>query len=219
MTSDDGGELSDQVARNILELRQSRGWTRKDLAERCKSVGAAEVTTTVLVNIESGRRDKHGRRTRKITIDEVAALARALDVPPVLLVYPLGKEPECVMATTERWNTWLAVRWFSGEGPDPVEPDGEREVGNPVLKLYRRHQAAIGAWKRALWDAKVAPLWGRVHEKDEAARQRVADALNQAEAAAMEIATARVTMAELGYPLPDLPTDFASPDAPVRKEE
>lgn len=215
MTNDADGLLSDQVARGILEMRQVRGWTRQDLAARCASIGSPEITPTVLVNIEGGRRDEAGRRRRKVTIDEVTVLAQALEVPPLLLIYPLGREPECMMTPVERRDTWLAVRWFSGEWPDNMEPDDERQAGNPVLKLFRRHQAAIVAWKCALWDAKVAPLWGRVHKKDDAARERVGNALDQAEAAAMEIASARVTMSELGYPLPDLPEGFTSPEAPA----
>lgn len=49
-----------------------------------------EITAQSVSNIETGRRDKDGRRRRFVTVDELIALAVALQVAPVhLLSKPL----------------------------------------------------------------------------------------------------------------------------------
>ena len=77
------GQISDAVAAAIRETRKQRGWNAADLAARCGAIGAGAITANVIENIESGRR-KDGKRTRDITVDELAAIAQALGVPPAV---------------------------------------------------------------------------------------------------------------------------------------
>lgn len=82
MTDDRLGEaVSDVAVARIREARKTRGWRTSDLAGRCAETGHPELTRAVLENIESGRR-QDGRRTRHITVDELYALARALECKP-----------------------------------------------------------------------------------------------------------------------------------------
>jgi hypothetical protein len=57
-----------------------------ELAARCAELGAGHLTENVIENIESGRRDKQGRRRRDVTVDELLTLAVALNVAPVHLL-------------------------------------------------------------------------------------------------------------------------------------
>ena len=86
MTSLRASELAGD---RIKQIRQRRGWTAGQLAERCKEIGAPEITVSVIANIETGRKDKDGLRRRDVTVDELFAFAYALEVPPVLLTVPL----------------------------------------------------------------------------------------------------------------------------------
>lgn len=76
--------LSDLAGLNIRTIRKERGWTVAELAERCARIGAEDLTASAITNIELGRRD------RRVTVDELAALAEALMVTPAVLVPVMG---------------------------------------------------------------------------------------------------------------------------------
>ncbi|GGL30343.1 hypothetical protein GCM10010095_14340 [Streptomyces anthocyanicus] len=77
---------SDIAAERIREVRRKRGLTAAQLAKRCADIGAPEITAQSVSNIETGRRDKEGRRRRFVTVDELVALSVALEVAPVHLL-------------------------------------------------------------------------------------------------------------------------------------
>jgi len=72
--------ISDVVASRVQQLRERRGWSARQLAEACAATGNPQLTESVVANIESGRRDKQGRRRRGVSVDELVAFAQALDV-------------------------------------------------------------------------------------------------------------------------------------------
>lgn len=80
-----GETLSDLVAERIVRWRKERGLSREQLAGECARRGAPGLTVESFANIESGRR-KNGVRRRMVTIDEVAVIASALGISPLLLV-------------------------------------------------------------------------------------------------------------------------------------
>jgi transcriptional regulator with XRE-family HTH domain len=79
--------MSDVVASRVQQFRKRRGWSGRRLAEACAATGNPQITESVVANIESGRRDEHGRRRRDVTVDELVAFARALDVSVALLLW------------------------------------------------------------------------------------------------------------------------------------
>jgi transcriptional regulator with XRE-family HTH domain len=79
--------MSDVVANRVQQLRKRRGWSARRLAEACAATGSPQLTESVIANIESGRRDEHSRRRRDVTVDELIAFARALDVSVGLLLW------------------------------------------------------------------------------------------------------------------------------------
>lgn len=109
---------SDVVAERVAASRRKRGWTARQLAERCAELGATQITAATLANIESGRRDKDGRRRRDVSVDELLALALALDVAPVHLLVPERVEPYQVTPTVEN-DTVLVRNWVRGFVPLP----------------------------------------------------------------------------------------------------
>jgi hypothetical protein len=102
-----------------------------------------------LTNIESGRRQA-GRRRREISLDELVVLARALDVPPILLLFPVGTAPETEIGPGAAVPTWHAVRWFIGE----ERLDGRSTDTDPAavpMTIFRRHQALETEYVRSRW--------------------------------------------------------------------
>jgi transcriptional regulator with XRE-family HTH domain len=97
-------------------VRKRRDWSAADLAARCAALGAADLTENVIENIES-RSARASKRPRPVTVDELLALALALDAPPLyLLVPPDGPdEPYPVTATVSDSRRRVAV-WIKGGG-------------------------------------------------------------------------------------------------------
>jgi transcriptional regulator with XRE-family HTH domain len=81
---------SDAVVWQLKDLRKKRGWSAAQLAEECAKAGFPQLTESVIANIESGRPDDQGRRRRAVTVDELWAFARTLDVPMGSLLWPLA---------------------------------------------------------------------------------------------------------------------------------
>lgn len=111
--------MSDIVAERVQQVRKRRGWTVKQLAERCAEIGAEELTAQALYNIGNGRRDEAGHRRRFVTVDEVVALALALDVAPVHLVIPpdAADEDEYRITPTSVVSVRDVRAWFRGYYP------------------------------------------------------------------------------------------------------
>lgn len=115
------GPPSDVVAERVREVRKRRGWTPHQLAQECADVGL-QLSANAIENIESGRRDKNGRRRRHITVDELIGLAFALDVAPVHLVFPLDEDGSYALTPLRKTGNTAGIRniefargWFRGE--------------------------------------------------------------------------------------------------------
>ena len=78
---------SDLAGRRIRHLRNGKGWTGKDLAEKCAKAGMPEITRPVITDLETRR-----RASRRITADELLVLAHILGVEPLDLLLPAAGE-------------------------------------------------------------------------------------------------------------------------------
>jgi transcriptional regulator with XRE-family HTH domain len=78
-----GETLSDVVAGRVQQLRKGKGWSVARLAAECASTGTPHLNANVLTNLLARR-----ERRRDVTVDEAAALARALGVPLYRLLPP-----------------------------------------------------------------------------------------------------------------------------------
>ncbi|MFH8539465.1 helix-turn-helix domain-containing protein [Streptomyces tendae] len=112
--------MSDLVAERVQQVRKKRGWTVKQLAERCAELGAPELTAQALYNLENGRRDDSGRRRRDVTVDELLKLAYVLSVAPLhLLVPPIDGNEVAPYRFIEGVTTTpgIARAWIRGKTP------------------------------------------------------------------------------------------------------
>jgi transcriptional regulator with XRE-family HTH domain len=106
---------SDLVAGRIQANRQARGWSAKELAARCASFGASDLTAAVIANIETGRRNSAGRRRRDVTVDELFALSLALEVTPVDLLQIAGQGTIVQITPDVGASSEELLPWLKGE--------------------------------------------------------------------------------------------------------
>jgi len=83
----------------------------QQLSDACAELGAS-IERSVISNLEN-------RRRATVSLSELMALSRALNVPPLLLAFPIGREQETEVLPGQSVATWSAAAWFSGEGGFP----------------------------------------------------------------------------------------------------
>lgn len=111
-------EVSEVVGRRVREIRLRANLTGTDLARRCADLGMQHLSTATISNIETGRRDGNGHRTRTVTVDELLTLAEALNVSPVDLLVPEGDPGGQYWTTpTTAVTNHYVIAWLGGEQP------------------------------------------------------------------------------------------------------
>ena len=225
--------LSDVVAEQIRRRRNSLGLTRHDLAKRCKDLGVPELTYASLTNIETGRKE-NGQRRRLVTVEELATIARALGIPPVLLLFPVGRTQEMELLPGQAVPPGAALAWFTGERCYPSEgiPQGavDEATGLPEwyanglpewcaaldanweqaaapVALWRQHAAQVRRWSQAPAEARRKDDGEDVTEAE--FRARLA---NTQRAAEQELQRTRDMMRMLGLTPPALPDELQHVD-------
>lgn len=101
--------VANRVAQEVRHHREQRGMSAKDLSDACKEQGLT-FSRSAIANFESGRRPT-------ISVAELAVLGRALDVPPIELLFPVGRQEEVEVLPGQELPPWVALRWFAGEEP------------------------------------------------------------------------------------------------------
>lgn len=165
------------VAEQIHRHRKARGWSAQKLSDACAELGM-DFPRTTLADLETGRRGH-------ISVAELLVLARALDVPPLLLMFPVGAGEETEVLPGQSRASFRAAQWFTGEGSFPGPDDANTVIAaSPQnsgaawpLVLYRAHDRAFEEEMRALALAK---------DMDERAAASASDAAREAFAAAAD---------------------------------
>jgi hypothetical protein len=103
--------------------------TGQQLADRCAELGLP-LDRTVLAKMEHGAR-------QTLTVGELLVLARALGVPPLALVFPIGAAKQAEVLPGQMADTWQAAKWVTGEDGFPGDLAASPHAGN--LFLYRQH--------------------------------------------------------------------------------
>lgn len=109
------------------------------LSDACSEFGHA-VPRAVLTNLENGRRPT-------ISLAELLVIARALEVPPVLLLSPLGQADRVEILPGVLVNPWYALKWFAGEEDAADLPQRTASHGSPrgkdgtwIVRMFRDHE-------------------------------------------------------------------------------
>lgn len=203
------GRVTGHAIEEIKRLREAKEpkWSAQRLADECKKLGL-DISRATISDLENHRRANFG-------IPELLVMARALDIPPLLLIFPVGSKEETEVLPGESRPTFRAALWFTGEAASParatddgeviVEPDRTGE-GRP-LALYRTHDeefrkeigsvneaAKMGEMAAALPDSQresAASVTAMLHEAA-AAHRRNGELIREQAAAEGLIPPARI---------------------------
>jgi len=134
------------VADQVHHHRKARGWSAQKLSDACAGLGM-EFPRSTLADLESGRRVH-------ISVAELLVLARALNVPPVVLLVPVGTEASAEILPDVSRPPFRAAQWITGEAPFPGEDDEAylrsiaadwRAAYGGALELYRAYEREVSA--------------------------------------------------------------------------
>lgn len=130
METDDGlGPNGRRVAANVRELRKARGLDLKDLSARLRDLGVS-ISLNALSRVENGK--------RRVDVDDLVALAVALDVSPIRLLLPAEADGQEVELTHARVVSAEAA-WPWAAGSQPL-PEGDDKVFNVNVNRLLRFQ-------------------------------------------------------------------------------
>jgi len=129
--------LTRAVGENLAYWRKERGLSLAELSARLDDVG-------VPMNLNGLHKIERGNRG--VDIDELVAIARALDVPPLHLLFPIGRDQTSPLLPDHDVPAWPAAKWFTGEGPFP----GASGHWNTPLRDFRHQDRVIERWSRSL---------------------------------------------------------------------
>ncbi|MBF4568512.1 helix-turn-helix transcriptional regulator [Plantibacter sp. VKM Ac-2880] len=132
--------IAAQVGQRVKAARESRvpRMSAQSLADSTVRLGH-EVKRSVISNLESGRRGT-------VTLADVLVLAYALDVPPMLLMTPLGTDDACEVLPGRMESTWDAVEWISGHDPLPGDRE-ERSAEWSLVTVFEQHRDQLDLWR------------------------------------------------------------------------
>jgi transcriptional regulator with XRE-family HTH domain len=143
-TPDWSTRLALSVAQEVRRHRQAQGLSAQQLADRCAEVGMP-IKRSVLANMESGRRTT-------VTIAEILILAAALNIPPALLVFPVGQTERVEKLPGVEVEPLDAADWLGGVAP----MKSRRPFPDNTLIFYRRHRTLVSRLRRLLRERELA---------------------------------------------------------------
>lgn len=190
--------LTATIAAEIQRFRGQRKMSAQQLADATADLGHP-VPRSVIANLESGRRDT-------VSVAELLVLARALEVPPLLLIFPLGRERMTEVLPGMVEDTWAGAQWFTGEADLPTDPLGRFERWAVAAPAYFRDQdAMLAEWSRAKARGRAA-----LSEGDEEGAEFAQRMVQRIEG---ELGRHRASMRRAGLDPGDLTPDLAHIDA------
>lgn len=131
-------DTTHRIAAAVKALRGKR--SAQWLADRTAELGHP-ISRTAISNLEIGR--KHA-----VDVPELIVLARALGVPPLLLLYPEMPAGKVDVLPGHQTSSWAAAQWFAGRAPYEATDetgkdffdDADRDNGGRLLQLSQQHE-------------------------------------------------------------------------------
>lgn len=138
-----------QVAGSRLrELRLQRGYSLRELADRTRELAGewGGLSFNMIARIERGE--------SALTVEKWVLLSAALDVPPLLVLLPLGDVDSIQITPTIEQHPGLALKWLAGEGP-----------------LSGSNRGLTGDYQQWLRLSRPLRLYQQLHETEERLRE------------------------------------------------
>lgn len=98
--------LTQSVAQEVRRNRERRGMSAQQLSDACGKLGLP-IHRAVISNFENGRRG--------LGIGELMVIAKALDVAPIFLLFPVGFVESIEVLPGEKVTPVEALRWFAAD--------------------------------------------------------------------------------------------------------
>ncbi|MGI5214947.1 helix-turn-helix domain-containing protein [Plantactinospora sp. CA-290183] len=154
------------IAGEVKRHRQARSMSAQQLADACAELGHP-IARSVLANLENGRRPT-------ISVPELLVLALALQVPPMLLIVPLGHAESVEVAPGVAVPATEAMRWIRGEAW-VLKPPPEGADGSAVVASFVTHHSELSRWEWARYYASRIRS-GEIEGTEQEAERHDADA-------------------------------------------
>lgn len=137
------------IAQRVKELRGRRGWSAADLGKAASKYGISWDRFAVS-NLENGKR-------QNVTVQELFALALALDVAPTNLLVPLDDRPYQV--TPVRAESADMVRaWVRGEEPLPGADERTYRAERSLADMRKEYSTTLEEQAALIAHTKGKPL-------------------------------------------------------------
>lgn len=136
--------LAQQVGTNVRQLRKDRGLSLAEVSARMTTSGVT-LSLNGLSKVELGNRE--------LNFDELVALAAALGVPPLVVLFPLGKQREIALLSGVPVDAWAAAKWFTGEA---ALPGSDENLDESPTTYFREQDRLIAECRRFYQDVVVA---------------------------------------------------------------
>jgi transcriptional regulator with XRE-family HTH domain len=205
-----------QVAANMLAARKRQGnMSAQALSDRCAELGYP-IPRSTIQNLEIGRKES-------ISVQEAVVLAQALMVPPILLLYPLGRAEGVEVLPGVDVSAWEAVQWFIGDRRLPLQTAGAADdlPEEWPIHYFRRQDRLLGEWNSVRQELRSARAqlggldWQTPTDRPDLAQQKLSEVefLEQRLRSVEErLGFDRRTMRDLGVDLGDLPPELKHVD-------
>lgn len=202
-------DLTRAIGHQIRHWRRRRKLTTQQLSDATAKVGQ-RIPATVLTNLEHKRRDY-------IAVAELLVVAAALNVPPVLLVVPIGKAERIESLPGNQISPWRTRGWLMGAIPPMFDAFNLEQWNDAttVIKLYDTHRLLVRGYQEAtqrlkeLDDDRMDIYPGRQWPQDSIDQRtrfrRVV--LSQLAAYLEQLNAHRKTIEDLGFLAPALPPE------------
>jgi transcriptional regulator with XRE-family HTH domain len=128
-------QQASRVAAAVRDLRKMRGRSAQWVADRTTDLGYP-ISRATIADLENGRR-------KWVTISELMILARALNAPPIALLYPEPLDDDLIeILPGLQGSKMVGLQWFSGESDTPApgicdDADEYRRNLKPVADARR----------------------------------------------------------------------------------
>lgn len=163
--------MAERIGAAVKARRSELGWTAARLSDETERLHHP-VHRVAIGKLENGHRGA------KFEVAELVVLAKALGVPPMLLLYPDMPGGDVEVLPRVHTNSFAAARWFSGEDtlawylPTPEShPDLDRRAGAYYdgATLQEWHDGA----KPLILARDEEALWERLRHNENRERQLV----------------------------------------------
>ncbi|WP_433699268.1 helix-turn-helix domain-containing protein [Nocardiopsis sp. CA-288880] len=122
------GPTGQQIGQNVAVIRGQQGVTTEQLAQRLTDVGVP-IKASAITKVEKGQ--------RRLTVDELVALAVVLDVNPSALMLPVEVDRDRPVEITGHGEVPAARAWQWVDGHKPLPGRASREQAEQFDQAVR----------------------------------------------------------------------------------